>query len=132
MNVVDDLETVLDIATEFPAFTVQKEFFRDTPVGNEPIFLIRSEGGAVSNTLEAQPVSIMLVQSTIGAPDVISMRSSMEDIKIAIMQYDYRGGPSGLYNIDIVGGILPVQMKDGRKGYTMNLIARYGRTEAIL
>ncbi|MEK9712774.1 MAG: hypothetical protein VW258_09410 [Thalassolituus sp.] len=132
MNVVDDLETVLDIATEFPAFTVQKEFFRDTPVGNEPIFLIRSEGGAVSNTLEAQPVSIMLVQQSNEDINVKDIRTLMEQIKVTIMQYDYRGGPSGLYNIDIVGGILPVQMKDGRKGYTMNLIARYGRTEAIL
>tara|TARA_Y100000310_G_C20332105_1_gene645779 strand:- start:213 stop:605 length:393 start_codon:yes stop_codon:yes gene_type:complete len=128
MSAVDDLVTLFPPAG---SLEVQKEFWRDTERSDQPIILFRSEGGSVANTLEDQPVMVMVVQDRDETLVVSSARNALESLKVDIMEYDFSGAPNGLYNVDIVGGILPVQMKDGRKGFSMNLIARYGRTEAI-
>lgn len=128
MSAVDDIVTLFPPAA---TLEVQKEFWRDTEESGQPIILFRSEGGSVANTLEDQPVMVMVVQDREESFGVQAARGVLESLKIDIMEYDFSAAPNGLYNVDIVGGILPLQMKDGRKGFSMNLIARYGRTEAI-
>lgn len=131
MSAASDIKDMFITAGMASAYDVQIDFFRDSH-NDRPVILLRSDGGAVANTLESQPVFIMALSTISGSINTKDARAVLESIKSAMMSYDYTTATSGIYNIDIVGGILPLQMSDGRTGYSMNVIARYGRTEAIL
>lgn len=125
MNAVDDIATVISDLTG--SFTVQKDFFQDDDVAKSYI-VIRAAGGSYASLIEGQAVEIMVINEA--GVTVVGL-TAIESIKTRLIGNDWVAATVGIYQCDIVGGIMPVMMRDGRTGYTLNVIARYTRDEAI-
>ena len=124
MNAVDDIATVINDLTT--GYVVQKDFFNDKD-GFEEFIIIRSSGGSYASLLEGQAIEIAVIGSVASGR---RPRDKIELIKTRLIGYNWLTLGTGIYQCDIVGGIMPFMMSDGRTGYTLNVIARYSRDEA--
>lgn len=126
MNAVDDIATVIsDIDT---GYEVQKDFFNDKD-GFEEFIVIRSAGGSYASLMEGQAVEITVV----GAPLTGRVpRDKIEQIKSRLIGHDWINDNSvDAYHCDVVGGIIPRMISDDRPAYSIDVIVRYTRDEAI-
>lgn len=126
MNAVDDIATVISDLTA--GYTVQKDFFNDED-GDERFVVISSTGGSYASLLEGQAVEIAIKN-----PVAVTKagRIKLEEIKSRLIGHDWINDNSvDAYHCDVVGGIIPRMMGDGRTGYSIDVIVRYTRDEAI-